>query len=82
MAPGSAYFSSITLPLMPLDSSQLQSYSFTTVTIVSLLCRQHSGVDFRGRHPRLGPYQRSLNESAVPHVTKEASVALGECTMY
>ena len=57
-------------------------YSFTTVTIVSLLCRQHSGVDFRGRHPRLGPYQRSLNESAAPHVTKEASVALGECTMY
>ena len=62
--------------------TQLQSHSFTTVTIANLLSRQHSGADFRDRHPRLGPYQRSPNESAVPHVTKEASVALGECTMY
>ena len=82
MGTGRAYFSSITLPLMAPSSSQLQYHSFTTVTIVSLLYRQRSGADFRGRHPRLGPYQRSLNESAVPHVTKEASVALSECTMY
>ncbi len=71
-------------PIVPQPSQHPtgQSYSFTTVTIVSLLYRQRNGADFRGRHPRLGPHQRSLNESAVPHVTKEASVALGECTMY
>jgi hypothetical protein len=78
----SAYFSSITLPPMLSGSSQPQCHSFTAVTIVSLLYGQRSGPDFRGRHRRLGPYQRPLNESAVPHVTKEASVALGECTMY
>jgi hypothetical protein len=82
MGTESVYFSSITLPLGVASLSQLQYHSFTTVTIASLLYRQRSGPDFRGWHPRLGPYQRSLNESAVPHVTKEASVALGECTMY
>ena len=82
MGTGKRLFQFYNAPAGVADLSQLQSHSFTTVTIASLLYRQHSGVDFRGRHPRLGPYQRSLNESAVPHVTKEASVALGECTMY
>jgi len=82
MGTGKRLFQFYNAPADALDSSQLQPHSFTTVTIASLLYRQHSGVDFRGRHPRLGPHQRSLNESAVPHVTKEASVALSECTMY
>ncbi len=82
MGTGRRLFQFYNAPADASDSSQLQSYSFTTVTIVSLLYRQRNGADFRGRHPRLGPHQRSLNESAVPHVTKEASVALGECTMY
>ena len=82
MGAGKCLFQLHNAPADALGSSQLQSHSFTTVTIASLLYGQHSGADFRDRHPRLGPYQRSLNESAVPHVTKEASVALGECTMY
>jgi len=82
MGAGKRLFQFYNAPSRRRRLSQLQPHSFTTVTIVSLLYGQHSGVDFRGRHARLGPYQRSLNESAVPHVTKEASVALGECTMY
>lgn len=82
MGTGTRLFQFYNAPADASDSSQLQSHSFTAVTIASLLYRQHSRVDFRDRHPRLGPYQRSLNESAVPRVTKEASVALGECTMY
>lgn len=82
MGTGKRLFRFYNAPANAPDSSQLQSHSFTTVTIASLLYGQHSGVDFRDMHPRLGPYQRSPNESAVPHVTKEASVALSECTMY
>ena len=82
MGAGKRLFQFYNVPVDVADSSQLQHHAFTTVTIVILLYRQRSGADFRGRHPRLDPYQRSLNDSAVPRVTKEASVALSECTMY